>query len=103
MNKYLLLDYFLIFLFLIVIFLLFYDLRKHTDEKSICVKNPLIYGASQLKEKNNAEFSCTCFLDKPNSPIIYFNSKRMNVEFPKTEKAELDINVSEWEKLIPAS
>ena len=47
-----------------------------------CLGDPLLYGAGKLSKANNAEFSCTCGLNKPNSPIIIFDSKNMSVEFP---------------------
>ena len=49
-------------------------------EGARCIKNPLIYGSEQLKMKNNAEFNCICTLNKPNSPLVIFNSEGMIVD-----------------------
>lgn len=47
-----------------------------------CLGDPLLYGAEKLSKLNNAEFSCSCSLNKPNSPLIFFDSKNMSVEYP---------------------
>ena len=49
-----------------------------------CLKDPLLYGAEKLSKSNNAEFSCSCSLDKPNSPLIFFDSKNMSVQYPNS-------------------
>lgn len=90
MNKYLLLDCLLIFVFIIAIGLLFYDLTSHSDAKSECTMNPLIYGAKEISERNRANFSCTCMLDKPNSPLVFFDSFGMNVDYPNRMNTRTD-------------
>ena len=93
-NKYLLLDCFLLFLFIIIGMLLYYDLTSHTDEKTECVLNPLKYGAQELTKSNRANFSCNCIIDKPNPPLIYFDSYGMNIEYPN-QPARTNVNYDE--------
>jgi len=62
--------FFFSFLFLgliIVIYLLF-------TQGTLCIKNPLIYGAKEKMVGNNTDFRCTCYWNVPNSPTIIFNS-----------------------------
>jgi len=47
-----------------------------------CLGNPLLYGAEKFSKSNNAEFSCSCSLAVPNSPLIFFDSEFMSVEYP---------------------
>jgi len=54
-----------------------------------CLENPLVYGSEQLKMRNNAEFNCVCTVDKPNSPLIIFNSEGMVVEFQSKEQTDV--------------
>lgn len=94
-DKYLILDVVLMFVIMVAILLLFYDVTSHKDEKSLCVQNPLNYGAERLTKINNAEFSCTCTLNISNSPIIYFDRKNFTVERPYNKDAiSIDINFS---------
>lgn len=81
---------------LILILIVSLQVKKAQEE---CLKDPLVYGARKIKESNNAEFSCSCGLAIPNSPIITFNSERFNVESPKTEdsySAWKEFNLSQF-------
>ncbi len=45
-----------------------------------CQLSPLTYGAEKATEANGAEFSCTCSLQEPNSPIIIFDRHEVRIE-----------------------
>ena len=68
----------LIFNIILIGFVAFF-MNRAIDE---CLGDPLLYGAEKLSKLNNAEFSCSCSLNKPNSPLIFFDSKNMSVEYP---------------------
>lgn len=68
----------LIFNIILIGFTAFF-MNRAIDE---CLGDPLLYGAGKLSKLNNAEFSCSCSLNKPNSPLIFFDSKNMSVEYP---------------------
>jgi len=50
-----------------------------TGENNQCMISPLIYGANKASRSNNADFSCICSLNKPNTPKVFFNSKEVKV------------------------
>lgn len=71
---------------------------KINKEGFQCINDPLGYGAGKLKQINNAEFSCTCGLAKPNSPILFFNSESKSLTYPDVGAASsilTDFNLSE--------
>ena len=63
---------------ILLIGVLAYFMQKAVNE---CLGDPLVFGAKKLTKSNDAEFSCSCSLDKPNSPFIFFNSKNFTVEY----------------------
>lgn len=73
----------LVAVLLIAVLGILLNLVKNVDEESFqCIQDPLGYGATKIKEKNNAEFACTCSLDKVGSPIIFFDSKHKELIYP---------------------
>ena len=66
-----------VLIILIIIFgLVANTLRKDNLE---CFHNPLVYGAKYYTDQNGYEFSCTCSLARPNSPIVKFDSHNLTV------------------------
>lgn len=83
-----------IIVLLLVISTMAFLLYLKTNE---CMTHPLVYGAQQYTELNSAEFSCTCLLDVPNSPVIKVNPREMTVENPyRAQKEILDIDFSSF-------
>ena len=88
----------LLILVVIIIFLGF--IVKFTldfDAKNLeCVEDPLIFGAKKLAHVNSAKFSCTCGLDKPLSPLIYFDSdsESLRVEHPYSNNPSIGVDFS---------
>jgi len=65
------------------------------DAKNLdCIDNPLIYGAKGLAHVNSAKFSCTCSLDKSNSPMVYFDSdsESLKVVRPYSNNPQTETN-----------
>lgn len=87
-------DTIIIILFVVVISLLIYAVTIMKSDGVKCAKNPLNYGARELSRVNRAEFSCSCSLDKPNSPNIFFNSEMFNVDYPETGNYDYEFNFS---------
>ncbi len=82
---------------LAVVLLVLLNLTITVQEESFqCINDPLGYGALKLTEANNAEFSCTCTLAKPGSPIIYFDSKDKSISYPNVQHSieDYDFNFS---------
>ena len=71
--------------------LLYYIFQDISDDSYQCIQDPLVFGAKVMKKLNNAEFSCTCSLAQPNSPLIHFNSQDLNVEFPNQQKSDAEL------------
>lgn len=83
--------------------LLTYVAIQLPSEGTQCLLNPLVYGAKQVKQDNNAELFCSCNLDKPNSPIIRFTSESMSVErigFGRPINPVFGMNISDLFKNI---
>lgn len=67
-------DIIIILILILVVFLLYVNYRDIRADGGECIKQPLIYGAEVLKSRNKAAVMCNCMLDKPNTPILFFNS-----------------------------
>lgn len=50
------------------------------SDSEACLNNPLIYGAASLQEANGADVSCSCSVQKPNSPTLYFDNDSQRLE-----------------------
>jgi len=81
-------------LFLITTILVIVATYQLRIQKDTCLRDPLIYGAKRLSEVNDAEFSCTCYLDVPISPMVMFDQYGMNVEHTTKETRGYETNFS---------
>ena len=64
------------------------------SEGGQCQLSPLTYGAEKASEINYAAFSCTCSLNKPNSPIIGFDRHEVKTTYITPDIPELPPNFS---------
>ena len=65
----------LIISLVILLLVTFWEMRS---EGTTCLVNPLAYGMKQVEKANGADFTCTCSLSKPNSPILLLNNKGLS-------------------------
>ena len=85
-----------------IVLLVLLNLAITVKEESFqCINDPLGYGAIKLKERNKAEFSCTCSLAKPNSPILFFDSESKSIIYPKVQQSTEDFHFNFSEIIIP--
>jgi hypothetical protein len=59
--------------------LMIYFFITSKSEANQCLTSPMVYGIKQIEQANEAQFMCTCTLDKPNSPTVYLSDKGINV------------------------
>lgn len=72
-------NYILMTLMLFSLIMLGYIYNVAKSEGGQCQLSPLIYGVDKLSESNNADLTCICSLDKPNSDQIFVSRKNMSV------------------------
>lgn len=99
-NKKLIVSNFIVIILLGLVMLMLLNLTITVKEESfLCLNDPLGYGAGKLSEANDADFSCTCGLNKPNSPIIYFDQEGKDIIYPEVDQSSkgyhLDFNFSD--------
>ena len=70
----------LIILFGIIIYLLILDVRTIQDTRTECLKNPLVYGAGELKRVNEKDLTCSCTFTGFYEPSIIFNDKKFEIK-----------------------
>ncbi len=94
-------DLVLIFLLLIVVGSVFYVYMVIKSDGYKCINNPLVYGAKKAAEVNDAEFSCSCIVDKPGMPTVEFNTTGLYTRRKESNPIQEQINFSEFEGFIP--
>ncbi len=66
-------------LFVALVILLIVTFLEMKTEGTKCLTDPLIYGIKEVEKSNRAKFTCTCNLDKINSPTMLLNSDGLSL------------------------